>query len=55
MCLYPLDPDYQQMKSVEVVYPFQLVSLDTGVIAYGNDQKFCFIVAVDHFTRWVEV
>ena len=50
-----LTVDYQQMKSVKAVYPFQLVSLDTGVITYGNDQKFCFAVAVDHFTRWVEV
>ena len=32
-----------------------MVSLDTGVITYGNDQKFSFVVAVDHFTRWIEV
>ena len=47
--------DYQHLKSVEAVYPFQMVSLDTGVITYGKDQKFSFVVAVDHFTRWIEV
>ena len=53
-CIH-LTLDYQHMKSVKAVYPFQLVSLDTGVITYGNDQKFCFVMDVDHFTRWVEV
>ena len=43
------------MRLVEAVYPFQIISLDTGVITYGNDQKFCFVVAVDHFTQWIEV
>ena len=52
-CIH-LTVDYQQIKSVEAVYPFQLVSLDTGV-AYRNDQKFRFVVAMDHFTLWVEV
>ena len=47
--------DYRHMRLVEAVYPFQIISLDTGVITYGNDQKFCFVVAVDHFTRWIEV
>ena len=53
-CIH-LAVDYRHMKSVKAVYPFQLVSLDTRVITYGNDQKFCFVVAVDCFTRWVEV
>ena len=53
-CIH-LTVDYQQIKSVKAVYPFQLVSLETGVIMYGNNQKFCFVVAVDHFIRWVEV
>ena len=43
------------MILVEAVYPFQIISLDTGVITYGNNQKFCFVVAVDHFTQWIEV
>ena len=43
------------MRLVEAVYPFQIILLDTGVITYGNNQKFCFVVAVDHFTRWIEV
>ena len=53
-CIH-LTMDYQQIKSGEAVYPFQLVSLNTGVITCGNDQKFCFVVAVDHFTHWVKV
>ena len=32
-----------------------MILLDTGVITYGNNQKFCFVVAVDHFTWWIEV
>ena len=43
------------MRSVEAVYPFQIISLDTGVITYGNNQKFCFVVVMDYFTRWIEV
>ena len=38
------------MKSVKDMYPFQMVSLDMGVITYGNTQKFSFVVVVDHFT-----
>ena len=40
--------DYRNMKSVKAVLPFQIVSLDTGCITYGNEQKFYFVVAVDH-------
>ena len=43
------------MKSVVVLYPFQIISLDTGCITYENDNKFYFVVAIDHFTRWIEV
>ena len=47
--------NYRHLKSVKAVYPFQMVSLDTGVITYGTDQKFSFVVAIDHFTRWIKV
>ena len=42
--------DYRNMKSVKAAFPFQIVSLDTGCITYGNEQKFYFVVAVDHYT-----
>ena len=31
--------DYSNMKSVKAAFPFQIVSLDTGCITYGNEQK----------------
>ena len=43
------------MKSVKVVFPFQIVSLDAGCITYKNEQIFYFVVAVDHYTQWIEV
>ena len=46
--------DYRHLRPIEAKYPFQLVSLDTGHIPY-SDKDHYFIVAVDHFTRWVEV
>ena len=36
-------------------YLIQMVSLYTGVITYGNDQKFYYVVAVNLFTCWIEV
>ena len=43
------------MKSVVAIYPFQMISLDTGCSTYSNDNKFYFVVAIDHFTQWIEV
>ena len=43
------------MTSVNAVYPHRMVSLDIGVVTYGNNQKFSFVVAVNHFKRWIEV
>ena len=47
--------NYRSMKLVIAIYPFQIISLDTGCITYGNDSKFYFVVAVDCFTCWIEV
>ena len=47
--------DYKHMKSFEAVCTFQMVSLNIRVITYGNDQKFFFVVAVNHFTCWIKV
>ena len=41
-------------KPIETHYPFELVSLDTGQLTFGNRKKVYFVVAIDHFTRWVE-
>ena len=32
--------NYMNMKLVIAVYPFQIISLDTGCITYRNDSKF---------------
>ena len=42
------------LKPIETHYPFELVSLDTGQLTFGNGKKVYFVVAIDHFTRWVE-
>ena len=47
--------DYRNMKLVVAIYPFQIIFLDTGCFAYGNDNKFYFVVAINHFTQWIEV
>ena len=47
--------DYRNIKSVKAAFPFQIVSLDIGCITYGNEQKIYFVVAVDHYTQWIEV
>ena len=31
--------NYQHMKLIKAVYPFQMISLDSRVITYGNDQN----------------
>ena len=36
-------------------YPFKKVALDTGYITLPSGQKEYFIVAVDFFTKWIEV
>ena len=41
------------LKPIETHYPFELVSLDTGQLTYGN-KKVYFVVAIDHFTRRVK-
>ena len=47
------------MKPVKAVYPFQSVSMDTGYVmlkdGLGEPKYRYFVVAVDHFTKWVEV
>ena len=30
------------------------MSLDTSQITFGNGKKVYFVVAIDHFTRWVK-
>ena len=42
------------LKPIETHYPFELVSLDTGQLTFGNGKKVYFEVAINHFTRWVE-
>ena len=37
------------------ICPFQIVFLDTECITYGNNNKFYFVVAINHFTQWIKV
>ena len=45
----------QPLKPIEILYPFDLVSLDTGKFTYAPGKIGIFLVAIDHFTKWVEV
>ena len=42
------------LKSIETHYSFKLVSLDTVQLTFKNGKKVYFVVAVDHFKKWVE-
>ena len=50
-----LTVDYRSIKLVFAIYPFQVISLDTRCITYGIDNKFYFVVALDHLTLWIGV
>ena len=47
--------DYCQLKPVEAVFPFQIVSLDTGFIPIDQDKNHYFVVAINHYSRWIKV
>ena len=42
------------MKPVETYYPFQLVSIDIGNIMLSSGVRHSFIIAVNHFKRWIK-
>ena len=45
---YPLRP-------METSYPFEKVAFDTGHITLPSGRREYFLVAVDLFTKWIEV
>ena len=47
--------NFRPLKPVEVSYPFELVSLDTAHITMPSGNKKYIVVAIDHFTRWIEL
>ena len=42
------------LKPIGTHYLHELVSLNTGQLTFGNGKKVYFVVAIDHFTNWVE-
>ena len=46
---------YCHLCPIKTSYPFQMISLDTGHIPYGQDKNHYFVVAIDYFTRWIEI
>ena len=46
---------FQTLKLIETSYPFELVLLDTGKIMLPFGQEGIFLIAIDHFTYWIEV
>ena len=47
--------NFRPLKPVEVNYPFELVSLDTAHVTMPSGNKKYIVVAIDHFTCWIEV
>ena len=47
--------NFRSFNPVEASYPFELVSLDTAHITMPSGNKKYIVVAIDHFTRLIEV
>ena len=45
---------YRPLQPIRCSYPFELVSLDTAEITLPSGAKGYLLVAIDHFTRWIE-
>ena len=46
--------NFRPLKPVETHYPFELVSLDTAHVTMPLGNKKYIVVAIDHYTRWIE-
>ena len=50
---------YKLLEPTKAFYPFQQVHLDTGQFTFANKngetKSEYFVVAIDHFTKWLEV
>ena len=46
---------YRPLKPIDCHYLFDLVFLDTAEVVFPGGHKEYFLVAVDHFTCWVEI
>ena len=47
--------NFRPLKPVEVSYPFELVSLDTVHVTIPSGTNKYIVVAIEHFTQWIEV
>ena len=47
--------NFRPLKPVEVNYLFKLVSLGTAHITMPSGNKKYIVVAIDHYTQWIEV
>ena len=47
--------NFRLLKPVEVNYPFEQVSLDNAHVTMPSGNKKYIVVAIDHFTCWIEV
>ena len=47
--------NFRPLKPVMVSYPFKLMSLYTAHITMPSGNKKYIVVAIDHFTQWIEV
>ena len=46
--------NFQPLKPVETHYPIELVSLDTAHVTMPLGNKKYNVVAIDHYTQWIE-
>ena len=47
--------NFRCLKPLKVNYPSKLVSLDTAHITTPSGNKKYLVVAIDHFTSWIEL
>ena len=47
--------NFRPLKPIEVNHPFEPVSLNTAHVTMPSGNKIYIVVAIDHFTQWIEV
>ena len=43
------------IRPISVSFPFEMVSMDTGYVSMSSGRMEYFVLAIDHFTKWVEI
>ena len=52
---FSLAKNRHPLRPIGAQYPFEMISLDTGHVTLESGRREYFVLAIDHFTKWVEV